>query len=62
MTVNGRTIFSIPYTLHCNDTVQFFDQKVSAEGFESVLKRQFDQLYSEAAETPRVMGARPLRQ
>jgi len=56
MNVDGKTIFSIPYTLHCNDTVQFFDQKVSAEGFESVLKRQFDCLYREAAEVPRVMA------
>ena len=56
MSVNGKTLFSIPYTLHCNDTVQFFDQKASAEEFGNVLKRQFDCLYREAAETPRVMA------
>src|ERR1019366_746462 len=56
MTLDRGTIMSIPYSLHCNDTVQFFDQKASAAEFGEVLRRQFDQLYKESAEIPRVMA------
>ena len=56
MNVGGKTIFSIPYTLHCNDTVQFFDQKASAEEFGQALRNQFDWLYQESAAVPRVMA------
>ena len=56
MNVNGKTIYSIPYSLQCNDTPQFFDQKLSAEEFGQVLTRQFDWLYREGEETSRVMA------
>lgn len=56
MDVDGRAIYSIPYTLQCNDTPQYFDRKLSVEEFESVLKRQFDCLYAEGAESGRVMA------
>ncbi len=56
MTVNGKTIYSIPYSLQCNDTPQYFDNKLSVEEFESVLKRQFDCLYAEGADSGRVMA------
>jgi len=56
MNVSGREIFSIPYSLHVNDTAQFFNQKVSAKGFGEVIRKQFDCLYREAADIPRVMA------
>jgi peptidoglycan/xylan/chitin deacetylase (PgdA/CDA1 family) len=56
MNVSGKTIYSIPYSLQCNDTPQFFDQKLSAAEFGEVLMRQFDWLYREGAETSRVMA------
>ena len=56
MTLDRGTIMSIPYTLHCNDTVQFFDQKATAAEFGEIMRRQFDQLYKESAEIPRVMA------
>lgn len=56
MDVGGKTIYSIPYSLQCNDTAQFFQQKQSPEEFERILKRQFDWLYREGAESSRVMA------
>jgi peptidoglycan/xylan/chitin deacetylase (PgdA/CDA1 family) len=56
MTLERGKIMSIPYTLQCNDTAQFFDQKATAEEFGDGIRRQFDQLYTEAAEIPRVMA------
>jgi allantoinase len=56
MTVDGKQIMSIPYTLQCNDTVQYFDQKATAAEFGEVLRRQFDCLYQESTDVPRVMA------
>src|SRR6185436_8911521 len=56
MSVGGRTLYSIPYSLLCNDTPQFFDQKQSAAEFGEVLRQQFDCLYREGAQTSRVMA------
>ncbi len=56
MNLGDKTIYSIPYSLHCNDTPQFFDQKQSAAEFGEVLRQQFDCLYREGAETSRVMA------
>src|SRR5262249_29864657 len=56
MSVSGKTLYSIPYSIHCNDTAQFFDQKASAEEFGQVIRSQFDTLYEESAEIPRVMA------
>ena len=56
MNVGGRTLMSIPYSLQVNDTAQFYNQKISADDFERIIRRQFDCLYREAAETPRVMA------
>jgi allantoinase len=56
MTLDGGTIFSIPYSLQCNDTPQFYDQKLSAEEFGKLIRNQFDWLYREAADIPRVMA------
>ena len=56
MKVNGRKIYSVPYSLQCNDTPHFFDQKTTAEGFGQVIRSQFDCLYREGADTARVMA------
>lgn len=56
MKVAGKTIFSIPYTLQANDTPQLYEHKLSGEDFGTVIRRQFDWLYAEGAETPRVMA------
>ena len=56
MNVGGKTLYSIPYSLQCNDTPQFFDQKQSATQFGEILRQQFDCLYCEGAETSRVMA------
>lgn len=56
MDVGGRTLFSIPYSLHVNDTTQFFNQKSTADDFERLARAQFDCLYGEAGDVPRVMA------
>jgi len=56
MALKGGTMFSIPYSLQCNDTPQFFDQKLTAEEFGQLIRNQFDWLYKEAADIPRVMA------
>jgi allantoinase len=47
---------SVPYSLHVNDTTQFFNQKTTAEEFETLIKGQFDCLYRESEQAPRVMA------
>jgi peptidoglycan/xylan/chitin deacetylase (PgdA/CDA1 family) len=56
MAVAGRMIFSIPYTLQANDTPQLYEHKLSGPDFGTVIKRQFDCLYQEGAQLPRVMA------
>ena len=56
MDVGGRTLFSIPYSLHVNDTTQFFNQKLTGEEFETLIRGQFDWLRREAEQAPRVMA------
>jgi peptidoglycan/xylan/chitin deacetylase (PgdA/CDA1 family) len=56
MSVGGRTLFSIPYSLQINDTTQFYNQKATFEYFETIIKAQFDCLYAEAGAVPRVMA------
>lgn len=55
MDVGTKTIYSIPYTFHCNDSIHFYEHKQSAEEFGRILKSQFDQLYRESAESARTM-------
>ena len=52
----GTHACRFPDSLHCNDTVQFFDQKATAAEFGEIMRRQFDQLYSESRKIPRVMA------
>jgi len=56
MSIGGRTIMSIPYTLQASDSCQCYNQKATADEFERVLTRQFDCLYRESADAPRVMA------
>jgi allantoinase len=56
MTINGRTIYSIPYTLELNDIVLFANQHFPAEEFFNRVTRQFDVMYSEGSENPRIMA------
>jgi allantoinase len=56
MNVAGKTMFSVPYSLHVNDTTQFFNQKATADEFNSVIKAQFACLHRESAQIPRVMA------
>jgi peptidoglycan/xylan/chitin deacetylase (PgdA/CDA1 family) len=56
MNVSGKSLLSIPYSLQVNDTAQFYNQKISPQDFESIIKRQFDCLYAESERAPRVMA------
>ena len=56
MDVGGKRIMSIPYTLQASDSCQCYNQKATADEFERVLIRQFDCLYRESANAPRVMA------
>jgi peptidoglycan/xylan/chitin deacetylase (PgdA/CDA1 family) len=54
MDVNGRRLVSIPYTWEANDVLIKSD-KISTDEFELIMKRQFDVLYREGAQSGRVM-------
>ena len=56
MNVGSKTLMSVPYSLHVNDTSQYFNQKATAEEFETLIKGQFDCLYRESEQAPRVMA------
>lgn len=55
MDVNGASLVSIPYTLEIND-LPFFRPGRSTDEFEQAIRRQFDVLYREGAESARVMA------
>ena len=54
MDVNGKRLVSIPYSWEANDVLIKSD-KMSTDEFELVMRRQFDVLYREGAESGRVM-------
>ena len=56
MDVNGRRIVSIPYSYEINDSPHVYYRFGSADEFESMIKRQFDVLYREGAQSGRVMA------
>ncbi|MGI0078214.1 MAG: polysaccharide deacetylase family protein [Nitrososphaerales archaeon] len=56
ITVDGRIICSMPYTLELNDIVLFANQHFTSEEFYTRVREQFDTLYSEGIENPRVMA------
>ena len=56
MDVDGRQICSIPYSGEINDLPAMIRMGRTAEEFETMIKRQFDVLYREGAESGRVMA------
>ena len=56
MQVGQPPMVSLPYSLQCNDVPAYFDFKNSVPEFEATLKRQFDVLYRDSAESGRVMA------
>lgn len=55
MDVDGKTLYSIPYTLELNDIVLFANQHFPAEEFYDRVVAQFNTMYDEGEENPRVM-------
>ena len=53
---DGRKLVSIPYSFEVNDAPMFYYAKASTDEFEQVIRRQFDTLYREGAESGRVMA------
>ena len=51
----GRRIVAMPYTLHLNDKI-YESSNCSSGEFGAMIKRQFDVLYREGAESGRVMS------
>ena len=56
MDIGGKRMVSVPYSLEINDFPAFMFQNRTAEEFETMIKRQFDVLYREGAESGRVMA------
>jgi peptidoglycan/xylan/chitin deacetylase (PgdA/CDA1 family) len=56
MNIGGRTIASIPYSYEINDSPHIYYRFGTADEFENMIKRQFDVLYREGAESGRVMS------
>jgi len=54
MDVGGKRLVSVPYTWEANDVLIKSD-KISTDEFELIMRRQFDVLYREGAESGRVM-------
>jgi peptidoglycan/xylan/chitin deacetylase (PgdA/CDA1 family) len=53
---SGRTIVSMPYSTELNDKPAFEKHNRTADEFATMIKRQFDVLWREGAEQPRVMA------
>ena len=56
MDLDGRRLVSIPYAYETNDFPHFMRLNQSAEEFENKVRREFDVLYRESADSGRVMG------
>jgi peptidoglycan/xylan/chitin deacetylase (PgdA/CDA1 family) len=56
ITVNGKTIVSVPYSYEINDSPHIYYRFGTADEFERMIKRQFDVLYREGEESGRVMA------
>ncbi len=56
MDIGGKRMVSVPYSLEINDFPAFLAQNLTAEQFGTMIKRQFDVLYREGAESGRVMA------
>lgn len=53
---NGRRIHSVPYSHEINDKPAFERRNVTADGFAGMIRRQFDVLWTEGADSGRVMA------
>ena len=56
MDIGGKQMVSIPYSSEINDLPAFLRNGRSAEQFETQIRRQFDVLYREGAQSGRVMA------
>ncbi len=52
----GRRLVSVPYSFEINDKPAFEKQMRTAREFDEMIRRQFDVLYEEGAESGRVMA------
>jgi peptidoglycan/xylan/chitin deacetylase (PgdA/CDA1 family) len=55
-TRNGKSITNIPYTQECNDVAMMLIQHHSAREYYDRAMDQFDQLYADSQDSPRVMA------
>jgi peptidoglycan/xylan/chitin deacetylase (PgdA/CDA1 family) len=56
MHVGDQTIAALNYSFEINDKLAFEDRNRTAEEFETMIRRQFDVLYREGADSGRVMA------
>lgn len=56
MKVKGGTLLTMPYTLEINDVPTILGKGASAEVFAGMIRDQFDVLYEEALDLPRVLS------
>ena len=56
MTVGGRQIVSVPYSYEINDSPFLYYRNGTIDEFERMIRRQFDVLYDEGAQSGRVMA------
>ena len=56
MDVGGKRLVSVPYSTQLNDKPAFEDLRVTADEFATMIRRQFDVLYRESADSGRVMA------
>ena len=54
-TRSGTPFVSIPYSLELNDTIAYVVQKMEPRRYGEIIRRAFDQLYTEGAESGTVM-------
>jgi allantoinase len=56
MTLGGGQLISMPYTQDANDIPAYERQLLTPDGFEALIRRQFDVLYREGETSGRVMA------
>ena len=56
MDIGGRPLVSIPYSYEINDAPHFNYRNGTIGEFEAMIRRQFDTLYAEGAQSGRVMA------
>jgi peptidoglycan/xylan/chitin deacetylase (PgdA/CDA1 family) len=56
MEIGSPRLVSLPYSVQINDVPAYFDFKQSVPEFEQMIRRQFDVLYREGADSGRVMA------